>query len=294
MNHGDCQASSFSSSDMLNCKEQKTLESPQSIEEFMTRLADQRATMPNRLQQCATYVSENRQKIAVSTVSELAEAAGVQPSAFMRFCQVMGFSGFSEMQRLFRDSYSQAWPDYQTRLDNLREGHSHGPSALLAEFIEAGRLSLEKLAQSIDEQNLQESVSILAKAPVIHLIGYRRAFPVVAYLAYAFEKMEIPAILHDGVGKLNAANAIRAGDSVIAVTFSPYTAETIELVSQSKEIGADVIAVTDAMAGPLHRLGALPLLVSEVDVGAFRALSATHSLAISLAIAVGAARKRGF
>ena len=268
------------------------VEAPKTIDEFMTLLASQKEVMPKRLRQCAHYVAENRDKIAVSTVSELAEGAGVLPSAFMRFCQVMGFSGFSEMQRLFRESYSQPWPDYETRLANLREGHAHSPTALLAEFIDAGRMSLERLVQSIDERNLEEAVSILASAPVIHLIGYRRAFPVVAYLAYALEKMDIPAILHDGVGKLNAAHSIRKGDAVIAVTFSPYTAETIELVSQSKEIGADVIAITDAMAGPLHRLGALPLLVSEVDVGAFRALSATHSLAITLAVAVGSERRR--
>ena len=34
----------------------------------------------------------------------------------------------------------------------------------------------------------------------------------------------------------------------------------------------------------------MPLLVSEVDVGAFRALSATFALAIALAVAVGARR----
>ncbi|HBN49840.1 MAG TPA: RpiR family transcriptional regulator, partial [Thalassospira sp.] len=36
----------------------------------------------------------------------------------------------------------------------------------------------------------------------------------------------------------------------------------------------------------------LTLAVSEVDVGAFRALSATLSLAISLAVAIGAKRDR--
>ncbi len=51
----------------------------------------------------------------MSTVAEMAEAAGVQPSAFMRFCQIMGFSGYSEMQRLFRESYVGGWPDYSTR-----------------------------------------------------------------------------------------------------------------------------------------------------------------------------------
>ena len=267
-------------------------EAPRSVEDFMSLLALQQETMPKRLRQCAQFISENPERVAVSTVSKLAEGASVRPSAFMRFCQAMGFSGFSEMQRLFRESYSQSWPDYETRLANLRNGHSDSPSVLLAEFIEAGRLSLERLAKSVDETVLNEVIEILTHAPVIHLVGFRRAFPVIAYLAYAFEKMGIPAMMHDGVGKLNASSSIRKGDSVIAVTFSPYTPETIDLVSQAIEKGADVIAITDAMAGPVHRLGAKSLLVSEMDVGAFRALSATQSLAITLAVAVGAARRK--
>ena len=77
--------------------------------------------LPKRLKQCADYVAANPDRIAVSTVAEMAEGAGVKPSAFMRFCQVLGFSGFSQMQRLFRDSYVQNWPDYPTRLEKLRE-----------------------------------------------------------------------------------------------------------------------------------------------------------------------------
>ena len=58
---------------------------------------------------------------------ELAEAAEVPPSAFVRFCQLFGFSGFSEMQRLFRDAYAPRWPDYPTRIEALRDSDT-GPS----------------------------------------------------------------------------------------------------------------------------------------------------------------------
>ena len=72
--------------------------------------------MPKRLRQCADFIARNPDRVAVSTVAELAAAAEVQPSAMMRFCQELGFSGFSQMQRLFRDEYSRKWPDYATRL----------------------------------------------------------------------------------------------------------------------------------------------------------------------------------
>lgn len=266
---------------------------PQTIKEFEDRLLEVSGSLPKRLKQCADYVAANKDRIAVSTVAEMADGAGVQPSAFMRFCQIMGFSGFSEMQKLFRESFVGGWPDYSTRLQHLREKAEGSPSALLAEFVEAGRLSLENLVKTVDPQAMEVAVKQLSEARMIHIIGLRRSFPVASYMAYAFEKMGVPAMLHSVVGRLDNHHAIQAGDALLAVTFSPYSAETLELVEQVRARGVPVIAVTDTVLSPLRRMGATLLSVSEVDFGAFRSLSATLCLAITLSVAVGTARQDG-
>jgi DNA-binding MurR/RpiR family transcriptional regulator len=264
---------------------------PQTIKDFEDRLLEVSSGLPKRLKQCADYVAANKDRIAVSTVAEMAEGAGVQPSAFMRFCQIMGFSGFSEMQKLFRESFVGGWPDYSTRLQHLREKAEGSPSALLAEFVEAGRLSLENLVKTVDPQAMEVAVKQLSEARMIHIIGLRRSFPVASYMAYAFEKMGVPAMLHSVVGRLDNHHAIQAGDALLAVTFSPYSAETLDLVEQVRARGVPVVAVTDTVVSPLRRMGATLLAVSEVDFGAFRSLSATLCLAITLSVAVGTARQ---
>ena len=263
---------------------------PASVDEFRARLADILDDLPRRLRQCADYIAANTDRIAVSTVAELATGADVPPSAVMRFCQILGFSGFSEMQRLFREAYSPGWPDYSTRLKNLKEGGAGSPTALLAEFIEAGRQSLEALAKSADEVALQQAVAVLAGADTIHVVGLRRAFPVASYLAYVFEKMSVPAMLHDGVGKLDHRFALRPNDAVLAITFAPYSEETLTLAQDAKARGLPVVALTDRMTSPLVRFSDAILTVPEVDFGAFRSLSATIAMAIALAVAVGSAR----
>ena len=263
---------------------------PASVDEFRARLADILDDLPRRLRQCADYIAANTDRIAVSTVAELATGADVPPSAVMRFCQILGFSGFSEMQRLFREAYSPGWPDYSTRLKNLKEGGAGSPTALLAELIEAGRQSLEALAKSADEVALQQAVAVLAGADTIHVVGLRRAFPVASYLAYVFEKMSVPAMLHDGVGKLDHRFALRPNDAVLAITFAPYSEETLTLAQDAKARGLPVVALTDRMTSPLVRFSDAILTVPEVDFGAFRSLSATIAMAIALAVAVGSAR----
>jgi len=264
---------------------------PQTVEAFRARLGLLADGLPKRLRQCADHIAANIDRIAVSTVAEIAAGAGVPPSAVMRFCQIMGFSGYSEMQRLFRAALAQGFPDYATRLANLKGGDR--PASLLAEFVEAGRLSLEALVTGLDEAALDRAVSALSRADTLHLIGVRRAYPVASYLAYVFEKMQVPAILHEGSGGLDHRHALRPGDALFAISFAPYSAETLGLAEDARARGLPVVALTDAITSPLARLTDAALTVPEVDFGAFRSLSATLAMAISLAVAVAKQREGG-
>jgi len=268
-------------------------QAPATVEAFRARLAEISGGLPKRLRQCAEHIAANTDRIAVSTVAELAAGADVPPSALMRFCQLMGFSGFSEMQKLFREAYSPGWPDYATRLENLRKGQSGGPAALLAEFIEAGRASLEMLARTTDESALSKAVSLLGAAGTLHVAGFRRAFPVASYLTYVLDKMSVPAMLHDGVGKLDHRHALRSGDALIAITFAPYSEETLAIAADAQARGLSVVALTDHLTSPLAAHASAVITVPEVDFGAFRSLSATIALALALAVAVGTARSDG-
>ncbi|PZQ99653.1 MAG: RpiR family transcriptional regulator [Cereibacter sphaeroides] len=263
---------------------------PKSVEQFRERLTLISDDLPKRLRQCAEFIADNTERIAVSTVAEIAFGAGVPPSALMRFCQIMGFSGYSEMQKLFREAYAPGWPDYATRLKNLRLSGSGSPGALLAEFLEAGRLSLETLAKTMDDAALNSAVAALVGADTIHIVGLRRTFPVASYLAYVFEKMQVPAMLHDGLGKLDHRFALRPGDAVLAISFAPYSEETIALARDARARGLKVVALTDQPQSPLSPLATAVLTVPEVDFGAFRSLTATLALALTLAVAVGSMR----
>ena len=265
---------------------------PKSPDDLRDRIAALSGHLPRRLQQCADHLLVDQDAIAVSTVAQLSARAGVPPSAMMRFCQVLGFSGYSELQRLYRAAMSRGLPDYATRLANLKSGPAGHPAALVAEFVEAGRLSLEALTRDLDETALDQAVTTLALAQSIHLVGYRRALPVAVYLSYVFEKLGIPAILHDGLGGFDRRSALRPGDAVLAITFAPYSAETLALADAARAQGLPVVLLTDPPATALQSRADLVLTVGEVDFGAFRSLSATTALALALAVAI-AARRQG-
>lgn len=260
---------------------------PASVEALQDQVLAALPGLPKRIRQCAEFAISNHEMIAFATVAEISDRAGVQPSAFMRFCSYFGFSGYSQLQRLVRTSLSPASTDYRTRLEKLRDDGALSAAAILAEFVEAGQGSLEALVQSVDPKTLERAVAKLKTANIIHIIGLGRAYAAATYLAYTLEKMGIACICHGLAGKVSYLNALHKGDAVLAISFAPYTSETVELVEQALQQQLDIVAITDGRLSPLSRDGIEVLNIVERDVGEFRSLAATLTLAIALAVAIG-------
>ena len=66
---------------------------------------------PKRLRQVAIFLWQHPSDVAVGTISQVAEQAGVQPSTLVRFAQIFGYAGFSDFQALFKEHVKGSWPD---------------------------------------------------------------------------------------------------------------------------------------------------------------------------------------
>lgn len=250
--------------------------------------------LPKRLRQVADHALANPDDMALNTASQIAEKAGVQASTLVRFAQALDYSGFSELQQVFRSRLREQSPDHRERLAALRDEGAAGADmaqVLLDGFVQASQASLTRLQTTVRHQDIDRATDLLAGAQTIVLIGARRMFPVVSYLAYAFAKVGIRAVLVDNIASLGAEQAAiaRSGDVVLAVSCAPYTPATIEIAADAHARGIPVIALTDSALSPLAERCTLWLEVKEADYGAFRSIAATFALAMTLA--VGAAEK---
>ncbi len=160
-------------------------------------------------------------------------------------------------------------------------------AALLAGFVGAGSLSLERMRESVSPLELSRAVDLLAQADTIYLLGARRVFPVTAYLAYAFGKLGIRASLVDHVAQLGPEQLATATkrDTVLAISYTPYAPITVELAASASRRGVPVVAITDSAFSPLVYAADVWLEVAEADHGAFRSLSASFALAMTIAVA---------
>ncbi|MCG7588504.1 MurR/RpiR family transcriptional regulator, partial [Photobacterium sp. OFAV2-7] len=206
--------------------------------------------LSHRLQQVADYVMAQPMLVAVETMATIAEQADVPLSTLSRFSNAMGFSGFSQMQALFRDQYLNRPRDYKERVRQAREQDNLGPESPMAIFQDYGTANVEAIEQlqiSVSPQKLERAIALMDKADTIYIQGMRRAYPVAFYLWYALMKSDNNVVLLDDHGGMLTPMTRRMSekDVLVTVTFSPYAPETSSLIESAFDKGVPIVAITD-------------------------------------------------
>ena len=249
--------------------------------------------LSRQLKAIGRHVEMQGDRLAFDGIQATAEQCGVQPSAVVRFAKHFGFSGYSELQALFRaDAARQlsAQHDYQDRIRGLiASGNEPRSSARLAhEVIEGSIESLQALQRGLPPEQFEAAVDLMLDAPSLWLAASRRAFPVGAYLAYALQHTEKPVHGLHGLGAMQKGElrALSPGDVMLAVSFEPYAPETLEVVDAALARGARLLALTDSQLSPLASRATVTLLAQDAATFGFRSLTSTLTLAQSLFLAL--------
>lgn len=265
---------------------------PATAEELRAAILVRYESLSKRLQQIARYVLDEPNAVALETLAVLAERTGVQPSAIVRFAKSFGFDGATQMQRLFRDGLlsGTAPLGYGERVREFTqnvEGKAVGdPGQVLGEFVEGNILALQNLGKVVGRDDLAHAVKLISQADTVYVAGFRRSFPVAAYLAYSLLQVDKKTVFIDSLGgmSLQQVHAIGANDLLIAVSYHPYAGETVHVVDAAVERGCKVLSISDSLVSPVSKPATLVLQVREAEIRKFRSLSASMCLAQALVI----------
>lgn len=250
--------------------------------------------LPKRLAQVAEYLLGQPDEIAFGTVATIAAKAAVQPSTLVRFAQAVGYTGFSDLQDVFRTRLRDRLPDYGERIRTLgQRGDSKSPGALLDGFADTAIASIVRMQENLDPANLDAAIAILARARTLYILGQRRSFPVAAYAGYAFGKLGLRNVLLDTVGgMLSEQTFFTPEDALLAISFTPYSSETADVAARAHDSDVPVVAITDSAFSPLARVSTVWFEIAEADLGSFRSLSASFCLTMALVVATGQRRTK--
>lgn len=236
----------------------------------------------------AKYILENYEKAAFMTASRLGQVVDVSESTVVRFAAELGYDGYPEMRRALQDMIRNCLTSVQ-RIQVAKE-------LMESEDILSIVLSsdIEQIRQTMEETNrndFESAVDRIVKSKNIYIFGLRSSSALANFMGFYFN------LLFDNVRVINGTSAsevfeqilrVSKGDVFIALSFPRYSHRTIKAMHYARDMGADVIGITDTSASPIAKLSDIALFARSDMVSFLDTLVAPLSLVNALIVATSA------
>jgi len=207
-----------------------------------------------QVRKAAAYVLENPNDVGVSSIREIADAAGVKPNTLMRMAQAIGFSGYEGFREPFREEIRQgrdSFPDRARWLQSLSKGGAHG--RLYSGMAAAAIGNIEEMFAATDADAIKAAADAIVGARRTYVLGVGISHALARNFAYlaAMAVDTVTAIPRDGSLPVDDLARAGPGDVLVAMTFKPYRAEVVEAVEIAQAQGVEIIGLSDSPASPV-------------------------------------------
>lgn len=269
-------------------KDASIVQPAETFDALRHRVRDRFPTLSPHLQRIARASLEEPNNFALNTTQVIADELQIQPSTLIRFAKEFGFSGFAEMQRVFRQRLIEGEATVRERV--LANSSAATPSDLEAVFDESLRahvLAIETMRKACNFDDLAAATEMLRNARHVYVAGLRRSKPLADYLAYGLLRGERAASLIEFASGMAGPQIATFGaeDLLVAIAFPPYTQAVVDAVMDAHVSGRRVLTITDKPESPLAQFCDLALHVPTSADSQFQPIAGAIALIHALLIA---------
>lgn len=221
---------------------------------LVERLKSDIDSMPAQLKSVAKYIIDHPGDFGMDPIRVSASKIGVSPNSLVRLAQKMGYQGFDSFREPFRRALvtegegqlGEAW------LEKLEGGDS-----LARNQARLGRNEVNIVARSLrmmTHERITAALGYMTEARHCYITATRSSYALASYFHYvgrmALPELQlIPRHMGSAVDELIHATEM---DCLIAITFSPYSAETIGALRYAQARKTRLIVLSDSEAIAPH------------------------------------------
>jgi DNA-binding MurR/RpiR family transcriptional regulator len=206
----------------------------------------------------AGCITQNPNDVAILTLSDLSKKYEIPASNFVRFSKTLGFTGFADLQRVYRSRLVDIIPSVEERLDRFERELTSGksPGRGVARLIREDFRLLSDLDVAVVEKTCSRFAEVIAHSSKVFVTSAARFFPISFFFNYGFVYLGMDVTLLDNQGFLarEYANNFRKGTCLLVSSFSYYHRDVISLAELAKQREATVLAITDFELSPLTKI----------------------------------------
>lgn len=262
---------------------------PETFDALRQRIRDRFTLLSPHLQRIARASLEEPNGFAVKTTQVIAGELGIQPSTLIRFAKEFGYTGFSDLQRVFRQRLIEGQATVRNRV-LARDEAAPPPDAraVLDASIAAQQDALKRLARECDPDALARAIQVMRPARHIYVAGLRRSRAIADYFHYGLIRGERASSMLDFAGGMAGPqiSTIGAEDVLFAIAFPPYSQPVVDSVMDAHVSGRRIVCLTDEPDSPLAIRAEVALLLSSGAESRLQPISGALALIQTLVTAI--------
>ena len=272
---------------------------PKHYEGIVNLITERYEGLSDGFRQIARFLTQNPNAVAIESINAIAAQCAVHPSSLVRFAQTLGYSGFKEMQAVFQTRLATMAPGFRERIgaleDELSRNGRQGNLGFLRQLVVRDMAALEGLLDTVTEEALDQTASLLTASDTIYLAGQLRSEPIAVLLRYMLTMLGRRVVLLDASGGLapEMARTMTERDVLMAITFRHYAQEVLAVCDAAVENGTPIVAITDSALSPLAKDADVLFTVPEEEYSFSRSIAAPMCLVQCIAVATAARLQPG-
>jgi len=234
----------------------------------------------------ADYILKDYDKAAFMTAIRLAHFAGVSESTVVRFAVELGYEGYPQMRRALQDMIRGKLTSVQ-RIKVAKD--IMGSTDILSHVLTT---DIEQIRQTMEESDCEEfsrAVDLIVKAKNVYIIGMRSSAFLANFMGFyfnlIFSNSRVITECPDNE-VFEQMLMMGEGDVLVAISLPRYSKRTIKAMQYARDIGVDIVAITDGRLSPLIELADIPLYARSDMISFLDTLVAPLSLVNALIVAV--------
>ncbi len=216
------------------------------------KLVDSFSGLTPELQKAARYILENPEDVGLHSMRTLARGAGVKPATISRLSKSLGFDAYEQMRGPFRERLRTREPGFSTQLQDVQKRGADDTRAMFEDLRAQEILNVQNSLADEQYPVLVDAVDTLWSSRRIYVLGLRGAYAPAFLFHYAFQLFRDRCQLLDTTAGIFAdqLRGIGEQDSMLVISFPPYTQLTIDAVEYAAESGVKIVAITDSVVSP--------------------------------------------
>ncbi|MEY8446226.1 MurR/RpiR family transcriptional regulator [Enterococcus ratti] len=188
----------------------------------------------------ADFILHSGKTVIYSTMSDIKEKTKVGDATIIRFCQKLGFSGFSDLK------IEIAKEDFSQKQEHPSSGKYY--EEIAKSLIEA----LHSTVRLLNEEKLDQALQLINQMKNIYIFGVGSSGNTCLDLENMFLRVGLQAkAILDPHFQAQVASLLKEDDLVIAFSLSGKTKDTYDSVNIAKHNGAKILAITNYIHSPI-------------------------------------------